>query len=463
MTPTLSKSRFQHGLQCLKRLYLETNHRDLADTLSAGQQAIFDSGTAVGELARQRFPGGILVDESHLDHQQAVETTRALVDDSSVPSIYEAGFTFEAIRTRIDVLERKEDGTFDLIEVKSTTGVKPEHITDVAIQMYVAEGSGIPVNRAFLLHLNRDYVYQGGEHNLQELFALEDVTAAVRSFVDNAAVNKLNEMWSVLEMEAEPDIGVGPHCNRPHRCSFYEHCHRDLVMDYGRPYVNDGLASALSEIQFPAAFLDFEALNPAIPVFAGTRPYQMIPFQWSLHTMDPAGRVGHQWFLNDDSADPRERVATSLLEALPPEGSIVTYSQFERTVVRGLALALPQYADTLQALCDRMVDLLAIVRANVRHPDFRGSYSLKSVLPALVPDAGYEGLEIAEGLAAASSYARMVNSDISVSERDAIRESLLAYCSQDTEAMLRVYEALMQLSQVKCNAKSKSDQDRGGE
>ena len=211
MTPSLSKSRFQHGLQCLKRLYLESYRRDLADTVSAGQQAIFDSGTAVGELARQRFPRGILVDESHLDHQRAVETTRALVDDSSVSSIYEAGFTFEGIRTRIDVLERNEDGIFDLIEVKSTASVKPEHYTDVAIQLYVVEGSGFPVNRASLMHLNRDYVYQGGEHSLQELFALEDVTTAARSFVDNAAVNKLNEMWSVLEMEDEPDIGVGSH------------------------------------------------------------------------------------------------------------------------------------------------------------------------------------------------------------------------------------------------------------
>ena len=446
MTPSLSKSRFQHGLQCLKRLYLESYRRDLADTVSAGQQAIFDSGTAVGELARQRFPCGILVDESHLDHQRAVETTRALVDDSSVSSIYEAGFTFEGIRTRIDVLERNEDGTFDLIEVKSTASVKPEHYTDVAIQLYVVEGSGIPVNRASLMHLNRDYVYQGGEHSLQELFALENVTTAARSFVDNAAVNKLNEMWSVLEMEDEPDIGVGSHCNRPHRCSFYEHCRRDLVVDYGRPYVNDGLASALSEIQFPAAFLDFEAVNPAVPVFAGTRPYQPIPFQWSLHTMDLAGKVGHQWFLNGDSADPRERVATSLLEALPPEGSIVTYSQYERAVMNGLAQALPRHADRLLTLCDRMVDLLAIVRSNVRHPGFRGSYSLKSVLPVLVPGMGYADMEIADGMTAATSYARMIGEDTSPGQRTAIRDALLTYCERDTEAMVRVYEALWQES-----------------
>ena len=446
MTPSLSKSRFQHGLQCLKRLYLESYRRDLADTVSAGQQAIFDSGTAVGELARQRFPRGILVDESHLDHQRAVETTRALVDDSSVSSIYEAGFTFEGIRTRIDVLERNEDGTFDLIEVKSTASDKPEHYTDVAIQLYVVEGSGIPVNRASLMHLNRDYVYQGGEHSLQELFALEDVTTAARSFVDNAAVNKLNEMWSVLEMEDEPDIDVGSHCDRPHRCSFFEHCHRDLVVDYGRPYVNDGLAASLTEIQFPAAFLDFETVNPAIPVYVGTRPYQAIPFQWSLQILDSAGQVEHRAFLNDDRDDPRERLAMALLESLPAQGSIVTYSGYERRAVNGLAQAVPRHADRLLALCDRMVDLLAIVRSNVRHPGFRGSYSLKSVLPVLVPGMGYADMEIADGMTAATSYARMIGEDTSPGQRTAIRDALLTYCERDTEAMVRVYEALWQES-----------------
>ena len=189
--PSLSKSRFQNGLQCLKRLYLETYHRELADPIDAGRQAIFDSGTAVGEFARQRFPGGRLVEQSHTDHRQAVETTRSLLDDVSLPAIYEAGFTYESIRTRVDVLSRVGPDSFDLIEVKSTAGVKAEHYTDVAIQLYVVEGSGVPVNRAFLMHLNRDYVYQGGEHDLHELFALQDVTDTARSFVESAVPSKL--------------------------------------------------------------------------------------------------------------------------------------------------------------------------------------------------------------------------------------------------------------------------------
>ena len=238
-------------------------------------------------------------------------------------------------------------------------------------------------------------------------------------------------------------MATGRHCTSPHRCSFYGYCHRDLVKDYGRPYVSDGLASALSEIKFPAAFLDFEAVNPAIPAYPGTRPYEAIPFQWSLHILEPEGRVEHRSFLNDDLGDPRERLATALLDALPPVGSIVTYSGYERRVVNGLADALPHYAGRLLALRERMVDLLAIVRGNVRHPDFRGSYSLKSVLPVLAPDTGYSDLEIAEGIMASASYLRMINEDTPSSERTAIREALLAYCALDTEAMVRVYEALI--------------------
>ena len=442
-TVSLSKSRFQYGLQCLKRLYLETYHRELADPVDPGQQAIFDTGTAVGEMARERFPGGRLIEETYLEHDQSVESTLRLLSGTVVPAIYEAGFTYQGIKTRVDILRRRDSGDFDLIEVKSSTRVKPENYTDVAIQLYAVEGSGVPVRGAFLMHLNRDYVYQGGEHNLLELFALQDVTDTARSFVENVAQGSLVEMWSALGQEEGPDIQVGRHCTRPYRCSFYDYCHHDLNIDYGKDSVSPGLGSALEEIRFPAAFLDFETINPAIPVYPGTKPYQVIPFQWSLHIVDSTGKHEHRWFLNDDGLDPRERLALSLLEAVPPEGSIVTYSQYERTVINGLAQALPHYADRLLSLCERMVDLLKVVRGNIRHPGFRNSYSLKSVLPVLAPGMGYADLEIAEGMTATKSYSRMVGDDTPADEKAGIREALLAYCARDTEAMVRVYEALL--------------------
>ena len=159
--PQLSKSRFLAGLQCLKRLYLECHDRELADPIEASRQAIFDAGTAVGVLARQRFPGGALIDEDYFQHAQAVRSTRVRLSDASLPALFEPAFTFQGIRTRVDVLTRSDEQEFDLVEVKSTTGPKNEHIPDIAIQMHVVEGSGISIRKAYLLHINNTYVYQG--------------------------------------------------------------------------------------------------------------------------------------------------------------------------------------------------------------------------------------------------------------------------------------------------------------
>ena len=175
-SPQLSKSRFLAGLQCLKRLYLECHHPELADPVEAGQQAVFDAGSAVGKLARQRFPDGTLIEEQYFEHSQAVRSTQTLLSDASVPALYEPAFTFQGVRTRIDVLSRSGGQEFDLIEVKSTTSAKDEHIPDIAIQLYVVEGSGITIGRAYLMHINNTYVYQGGDHNPEQLFSLADVT-----------------------------------------------------------------------------------------------------------------------------------------------------------------------------------------------------------------------------------------------------------------------------------------------
>ena len=153
-SPQLSKTRFIAGLQCLKRLYLECYDRDLADPVDETQQAIFDTGTGVGELARQRFPGGRLIEERYFEHSQAVRTTETALADASVMAIFEGGFAFEKIRIRVDILKRNDDESFDLIEVKSTTSAKAEHVPDVAVQLHVLEGLRIPVRQAHLMHIN---------------------------------------------------------------------------------------------------------------------------------------------------------------------------------------------------------------------------------------------------------------------------------------------------------------------
>ena len=489
ISPRLSKSRFVAGLQCVKRLYLECYQRDLADPIDPSQQAVFDSGNAVGELARQRFPGGRLIEEQYFEHSQAVESTRKILTDASVPALFEAAFTFERIRTRVDVLRRSGQQTFDLVEVKSGAKVKAEHIPDVAIQLHVLEGMGIIVRRAYLMHINTDYVYQGGPYELEQLFSLQDVTDDAQAFMSEVMPSRLVKMWEVLHGEEEPAIETGPHCMTPYQCPFYGYCHQeatehpveelprvsskvlDELKDSGigdirgipsdfpgltptqqrvrdsvaaeQPFISSDLASRLREVRFPVSFLDFETFNPALPAYVGTRPYQVIPFQWSLHVRDSSGQLSHESFLNEDSEDPRRAFVTSLLDTVPPHGTIVVYSGYEQAIMQQLAVTLPEFAERLLALCGRTFDLLKLVRENYYHPMFHGSYSIKSVLPALVPEMGYGDLEIQHGSMAAIGFARMIAPDTPISEKAKVKEALFAYCQRDTEAMVRVFAVLL--------------------
>ena len=489
MPPTLSKSRFQSGLQCLKRLYLESYHVELADPVGEGLQARFDVGTAVGELARQRWRGGRLIEQPYNEHDQAVATTQALMAATAPPPLFEAAFTYQDIRVRVDILVPNDGGGFDLIEVKSTGSVKDQHVTDAAIQTYVVEGCGVAVDRALLMHLNKEYIYRGGDYDLEQIFTFEDVTDGVRECLAEDIPRELPPMWEVLRQDGPPEVDTGPHCTRPYRCSFFLHCHRDepehptrelprltdsmwlqlktsgirdiaaIPPDFpqlnalqrrvcesvvsGRPFIAQGLGPKLRSIAFPASFLDFETVMPTVPIYAGTRPFQVFPFQWSLHVRDAQGNLEHREFLNPDGADPREKFASSLLDALPAEGDILAYSGYEERILRGLTEAFPAHRNGLLALVGRIVDLLALVRDGYYHPEFHGSFSLKSVLPALVPEFGYGDLQVRDGQDATVAYLRMVAPETPDDERAELRESLLGYCRRDTEAMIRVYDALL--------------------
>jgi len=485
--PLLSKSRFMAGLQCHKRLYLDCYHPDLADPVPESTQARFDTGTRVGELARDLYPGGVLIAENHLHHDAAMAATTQALSDNAVPALYEAGFLHNGVRMRADILSRSEGG-FDLIEMKSTTQVKEEHLPDVAIQLYVLRGCGLPVRRACLGHLNKEYIYPGGDYDLWQLFAVEDITGEAED-MQSAIPGILDGIREALSSPEPPCIEAGRHCTRPYTCPFHGHCHenlpghsvsqlprareellealaaagiadirqippgfpglnplqqrvRDCVAD-NRCYLDPRLRSELSGLRYPVHFLDFETFNPALPLYAGTRPFQVIPFQWSCHIMERDGVLRHEEFLHDGGGDPREAFARSLLGALGTAGSIVVYSAFEATRIRELAGALPALADRLLALLDdRIFDLLKSVRTHCYHPEFHGSFSLKSVLPALVPGLDYSDLEITEGEQASLAYAEMTHPDTPPERRNFLREALLAYCKRDTEAEVRLFNKL---------------------
>jgi hypothetical protein len=295
-------------------------------------------------------------------------------------------------------------------------------------------------------------------------------------------------MWKALHQEQAPQIETGPHCQRPYHCPFYGYCHQgfpehsiDLlpnlraeqrealrsagIMDIrripsdfpkltliqrrvrdsalsGSPYVSGDLAKALAQVRPPIHFLDFETINPALPIYPGTRPFQFIPFQWSLHTISLDGRLSHNAYLHEGPDDPREPLAEALLQALDGKGPIVVYASFEATRLKEMAGHLPLHAEGILAVRERLFDLYPFLREHYYHPAQHGSYSLKSVLPALAPDMGYDDLAIQEGNAAALAYEKMVDLETPEGESAALRQALLDYCQRDTLAMVKVLEAL---------------------
>jgi predicted RecB family nuclease len=484
----LSKSKFLSGLQCHKRLYLEVHYPSLATKPDAATQAMFDMGTEVGELARSRFPGGILVTAGYRQSEAALEQTAALVQDLAVPAIFEGAFVHGGVLIRADVLERvrTEEGQFcgwRLIEVKSSTRVKDVHLEDLAVQSEVLLGAGLALASVCLMHINTGYLYRNGTIDLTELFTIQDLSEAVAQ--RRAEVpERLAEMSRMLLQTDPPAIEPDRHCHTPYDCPFWEHCTKDKparwihylpgskqVVDQltqqgvttideipagaklspvqrrvkeNVEWISPKLGLVLKAVQYPVHHLDFETVMLPVPRFVDTRPYQALPVQWSNHIEQGTGELGHKEFLHKDVSDPRKALAESLLESLGEQGSICVYSPYERSILEQLAIALPLLKPAISRVISRLWDLFPIIRDHYYHPAFAGSYSIKSVLPAMVPSLAYDDLLIKEGGHAACQYYRMVFIETDWVERATIEEALLRYCARDTLAMVELRHALME-------------------
>ena len=480
------------GSQCHLRLWYETHARELASEPDDNLQAIFATGHEVGELACKRHPGGHLIAHDHLHTDEALDETRRVLAAGTAPALFEPAFRHQGVLVRVDILERLPEGGWGLIEVKSATRLKDAFVLDAAVQLWVLRGAGLDVREAGVLTLDRDYVYEGGPLNLGALFRLHPVLDNATELLEAVGAQVL-EMQSMLAGTEAPDISPGEHCFVPYACPFHAHCTRDAALpDHGigelpwltqnrkaqleasnideirdipedfplndlqrvvRQSVRDGaglvhgdLQGHLASLKKPVRYLDFETFAPAIPRFVGTRPYDPIPFLFSVHVERGGGSLEQVDYLHAGSDDPRPRLAERLLDALGRTGTICTYSSYERQVLRALAAALPERAAALGAVEARLFDLLPVVRNTTYHPAFRGSFSIKSVLPALVPESGYDDLSIADGQTAAARYVAALDSDDSA-ERRRTFEQLRAYCARDTLAMVELRTALATLKQ----------------
>src|SRR5262245_6967584 len=433
----LSKSRYTAGVQCHKLLWWKV-HEPNAVELQPDKvlQDRFDQGAQVGALARDRFPGGILVDLPYYAVDERVTLTRKLIADGA-PAIFEASFLAHNTFVAVDVLTR-QDGGFHLTEVKSSSSQKEEQLPDAAVQVHVLERSGIHVTGVDIMHLNKECHFP----DLSNLFERTDVTEAVQPLLPKIGW-ELDAQLAMLDGPL-PDVPIGLNCHEPYECPFMARCwpdNPDHIMQFvgigkkkgcafmqvgvhrisdippkqklndtqkrqiramkeGRVIVEPGLANALQAFDGKLGFLDYETIQRAVPVWPGMGPWEQAPAQFSYHESNGDGTHRHAEYLAEGPKDCRPELVRRMLEETKGADKIATYSHFEKTKIQALQKAVPELKPDLEELEHKLVDLHPIVKANVYHPAFLGSFSLKEVLPALVPELTYSDLVIVDGLVA---------------------------------------------------------------
>jgi predicted RecB family nuclease len=508
MQPKLTKSNFTAGLQCEKRLYLEKYRKELR-VITPADQLRFDEGNEVGRLAQKLFPQGTLVNVPAWDQDAAEKRTRELIAsgrNTLFEAAFGAGRL--AVRVDVlhrnsnpnivqaSLFDEPEYG-WEIIEVKSGTSPrdgsdpKREYLIDVAFQVYVMRKAGENVGKASLILLNHDFEHRGVEPTPNELFEKVDVTALVEQLIPTIEAD-VERMLAVLDANSEPAIEIGPQCDDPYHCPFHDYCHPEpLPIEHlmnlpridlqqyrmlrsagisriqdipdemlkhstqervrealrsGARWVDPAIHEELDSIAYPIHFVDFETAQYAIPKHVGTGPYDFLPVQWSDHVLDANGNLSHDEFIYAGFGDPRPDFISSLTKAIEGAASIVVYSNFEEQRLKDLmkydeSMAKPLY----EAFSDRVVDLLKLIRAYIYYPEFCGSFSIKRVLPAMVPSLSYDGLNIQEGEMATTMYRKMIDPKCPPNEREQIKKDLLEYCKLDTLAMVELFKELQRL------------------
>ncbi len=449
-------------------------------------QAIFDQGNEVTDLAKTLFPDGVEI-EGVEDLEVLIKKTQELLPRRK--PLFEAVLRYKNTLARPDILVPNKDGSWDLYEVKSSTQVKDIHYEDVAFQKYCYEGAGLKISKVYLVHINNKYV-KNGPIDPVGLLSQVDVTDQAQKLV--AQVEKqVNEMVSILNQKECPEIKIGPQCNDPYDCLLQElcwqHIPKDSVFVFNRirkdkafAFINEGFLRAqdvppdrlkaashqvvhkchvenkihidpvaiqafIAQLQFPICFIDFETVNPAIPLYDGTRPFQQVPFQFSLHILSgPGKKLEHHAFLSEGTKDPRPEFLKRLRALIAPKGSIVAYNlSFEQGRLEESVEAYPEYADWFSKTVGRLLDLMTpFQKFDYYDPKQFGKYSIKSVYPALV-GGSYEGMTISEGGQASREYARVTFANgITEQDRRQVYDGLLEYCKLDTQAMIDILNIL---------------------
>ena len=485
----LSKSRYCEGVQCEKILWLNENKPNTSD--DNGSEAILETGRKVGELAKGLFGDYTDVDYD-TDINVRIEKTHNLLNDG--PNVIaEASFAFNNNFCSVDILKNDADGV-EIYEVKSSTEIRDIYLDDVAYQYFVLTSAGLKVKKAAIVYINNEYV-RGSELDMAQLFNIGDVTDIVLEKQDEITnnISRFSDLG-----QSEPDIDIGPHCFDPYPCIYWQHCTQDLptpnvfdiavmqrrskfkkyyegkisfeelenedlnpkyleqidfeLHDREPKIIKSAIDDVLNSLNYPLYFIDYETCQHAIPEIEGTKPYQQIPFQYSLHIIEKEGSpLKHKEFLADfDDEDIIETFARNMIGDMPEDGSVIVYNKaFEATRNKEIAEMYPKFREDMDRFNANMVDLMVPFRErNYYTRQMEGSYSIKKVLPALFPDdpeLDYNELSLVhKGDEASNAFLSL--KDKTPEEQKPIRKALLDYCRLDTLAMVKIWEKFRQVT-----------------
>ena len=485
----LSKSTFIRGLQCEKSLYLYKHHYRLKDPTPPSLQAVFDQGNNIGILAQELFPNGADASpENHFKMVESVEKTLNFISQGE-SIIYEATFLYNNVLAALDILVKDEEG-WKAYEVKSSTKVSDTYIKDAAIQYNTITNSGIDLKDISIVHINNQYTKEG-ELDIHQLFTIESVYDEVLEFLPRIP-NEVRRLKNVIESPEVPNIDIGNHCSDPYECDFKGTCWKHIPdysvfnisrlnkdkkfdlynqgvitldqIDLGHTDLNpnqvlqvqsevngtthidiEEIRNFTNGLNYPLYYLDFETIGPAVPKYNGSRPYQQLVFQYSLHIQETLTSViEHREYLANPSQDPRIEFIEQLISDCGTSGDILVYNiGFERGKLNDLIEVFPKYSYELRRIVNRLKDLMIPFQQKWYYtPEMRGSYSIKYVLPALVPELSYDGLPIKEGATASNTFLSMVNGTFE-GDAEETRRQLLEYCKLDTFAMVKILEKLL--------------------
>jgi len=480
----ISKSSFMAGLDCHLKLWQLLWDRDSAGKRGGIDELKMQFGIRFGDLAHCLYPDATLIDidRYHLDQAEA-DTLKAIEDGAT--QILEATFRHDQCRAISDVVEKQEDGTWHLTEVKSSTDVEPKHYPDLAFQKWIMEQCGYPVSRCSVIFADKSGIWPDQESIFQSKDVTDRVDLAYQQIPDQLA-----PMIEIAESkEARPEFMdcISKEC---HDCEFKKTvCWKDIskptIYDVIRAdkipllkaeevfYIEDvpkdfelnptnrrnvdcmqsdavnidmpAIKSMLDELEYPIYFLDFESVSVATPLFDGNWPWQKLAFQYSIHKLDEDGTLEHIEFLHEENSDPSLPIAERLVKDIGETGSVIVYFKtMESGVLKDLADWFPQHASALRSMNERIWDLYVVFNKHYRHWKFGSRASIKIVLPVLVPELNHANEEISDGGEASISWIKMLETD-DEETRQKLKTDLLSYCKLDTLAMVRLLEKVQEL------------------